>query len=165
MSQEHLGNKLPKLVRKSRSQWDLWGYSRLLAKMIRALIKDWNAGRGAHVRRALNIWLLNSRFEGVFLFFVFLRFYLFIREWAQAGEATSRERRGKSRLATEQEAWHGAQLVPAPWDHDLSRRQTLNGLSHPGTPLCFSFLNSRLNRKLLPSPHLVWSLIRTYCKM
>ena len=24
-------------------------------------------------------------------------------------------------------------LIPGPWDHDLSRRQTLNRLSHPGT--------------------------------
>jgi len=25
-------------------------------------------------------------------------------------------------------------LIPGPWDHDLSRRQTLDPLSHPGAP-------------------------------
>jgi len=25
-------------------------------------------------------------------------------------------------------------LIPGPWDHDLSQRQTLNQLSHPGVP-------------------------------
>ena len=25
--------------------------------------------------------------------------------------------------------------IPGPWDYDLSRRQTLNPLSHSGTPL------------------------------
>ena len=26
-------------------------------------------------------------------------------------------------------------LIPGPWDHDLSQRQMLNHLSHPGTPI------------------------------
>ena len=33
-------------------------------------------------------------------------------------------------------------LIPGPWDHDLSPRQTLDRLSHPGTPrLVVSFFN------------------------
>ena len=30
--------------------------------------------------------------------------------------------------------------IPRLWHHDLSQRQTLNQLSHPGTPTSFSFL-------------------------
>ena len=29
--------------------------------------------------------------------------------------------------------------IPGPWDHDLSQRQMLNWLSHPGTPSIFFF--------------------------
>ena len=29
--------------------------------------------------------------------------------------------------------------IPAPWEHDLSRRQMLNRLSHPGSPMIFFF--------------------------
>ena len=29
--------------------------------------------------------------------------------------------------------------IPGPWDHDLSRRQTLNRLSHPGAPTAVSY--------------------------
>ena len=32
-------------------------------------------------------------------------------------------------------------LIPGPWDHDLSQRQRLNQLSHPGAPFIL-FLNS-----------------------
>jgi len=48
-----------------------------------------------------------------------------------------REReRESSRLPVEQEARCGAHL--GPWDHDLSQRQILNRLSHPGTPTAHS---------------------------
>jgi len=48
------------------------------------------------------------------------------REWqAEAeGEAGSPQSRGSL-------MWDS---IPGPWDHDLSRRQTLSRLSHPGTP-------------------------------
>ena len=32
-------------------------------------------------------------------------------------------------------------LITGPWDHDLSRRQTLNQLNHPGTPATLHFKN------------------------
>jgi len=35
-------------------------------------------------------------------------------------------------------------LIPGPWDHDLSGRQMLNGLSHPGV-LVPSLLQKHLN--------------------
>ena len=44
-----------------------------------------------------------------------------------------RERR-RSRLPAKQQAWHGQGSTPEPWDHDLSPRQALNWLSHPGAP-------------------------------
>jgi len=61
-------------------------------------------------------------------------------------QSTSRERckgRGRSRLPAELGArtWG---LIPGPGDHDLSQRQTLNCLSHPGA-LIESFLN-RMNK-------------------
>ena len=37
-------------------------------------------------------------------------------------------------LPAEQEAQTQA-LIPGPLDHDLSQRQTLNQLSHPGIPV------------------------------
>ena len=55
---------------------------------------------------------------------------MYLRERERMGWRRSR---GRSRHPTE---W-GAQCrarFPGLWDHDLSRRQTLNQLSHPGTP-------------------------------
>nr|XP_054366769.1 homeobox protein MOX-1 isoform X1 [Mirounga angustirostris] len=49
------------------------------------------------------------------------------RERAQVGRVTGRWR-GRNRLSAEQGAGCG------PQDHDLSRKQPLNGLSHPGAP-------------------------------
>ena len=72
----------------------------------------------------------------------FLRF-LFIylrrvseREHSWGGGKRSRGKR-RSRLH-----WAGSQTqgsVPGPWDRDLSSRQVLNRLSHPGTPLLLVF--------------------------
>ena len=45
--------------------------------------------------------------------------------------------RRRSKLPTEEGAhWQGLiqGCIPGPWDHDPSWRQTLNQLSHPGTP-------------------------------
>ena len=54
------------------------------------------------------------------------------------------ERRGREAEGEEEgevvPAEQGAKtgLIPGSWDHDLSRRQTLNPLSHPGTPSAYS---------------------------
>ena len=61
----------------------------------------------------------------------FLRFYLFI--WQTMYTHTSRGR-GRSRLPMEQGGSLTWSSIPGPWDHDLSRRQTLNQLNHPGAP-------------------------------
>ena len=64
-------------------------------------------------------------------FLFFLRFiYLFDRERAQQGEQ-QRER--------EKQVMRGS--IPGLWDHDLSQRQMLNHLSHPGTPGACIILN------------------------
>ena len=69
----------------------------------------------------------------VLLFSFFLRFHLFIweRERAQGGE--------REKQATLQEGRPTQDSTPQPWDHDLSWRQTLNPLSHPGAPASFYF--------------------------
>ena len=51
---------------------------------------------------------------------------------------------------------------PGPWDHDLSQRQVLNHLSHPGAPAClfleYTHMSSgeeqreKENPKQAPSP-------------
>ena len=64
--------------------------------------------------------------EGLLLCFVFkILFILSERERTQAGGGTGR---GRSRLLAD------VGLDPRTLDHDLSRRQTLNLLSHPGAP-------------------------------
>ena len=46
----------------------------------------------------------------------------------------------KRPLHWQQRARYGA-LTHEPWDHDLSQRQTLNPLSHPGAPREHLILN------------------------
>ena len=64
------------------------------------------------------------------LFNNFKRFYLFERK---RKSMSGRRGRGGSRL------WKAGVLtwgsIPGPWGHDLSRRQTLTRLSHPGAPM------------------------------
>ena len=83
----------------------------------------------------------------VFIFIICLRFYLFI--WQSARKRKSPRRgngrgRGRGRHPTEQRAWCGA--WPQDPDHDLSWKQTLNWLSHPGDPTPV-FLNLNYNNK------------------
>ncbi|XP_064436551.1 ADP-ribosylation factor-like protein 6 isoform X2 [Mirounga angustirostris] len=49
---------------------------------------------------------------------------------------TSREEEGRQRKKQAScSAWSPMwDSIPGPWDHDLSQRQTFNGLSHPGIP-------------------------------
>ena len=60
-------------------------------------------------------------------------------------------RRGRSRLLSEQGAQHEAPF-PGPWGHDLSRRQTLNWLSHPGAPSVNHFNKWSNTRRWLWEP-------------
>ena len=79
-----------------------------------------------------------------FLNFFILNVYLFWRE-TKCKHGRGRERgrhRIRSRLqalSCQHRARHGAR-THEPWDHDLSRSQTLNRLSHPGAPPTESFL-------------------------
>ena len=68
-------------------------------------------------------------------FFIFLRFYLFI--WQRERKITSRQSSRKKERGKQAPCWAESLmqgLIPGPWDHDLSRRQRLNPLSHLGTP-------------------------------
>ena len=60
-----------------------------------------------------------------FVFVFKILFIYFVRERTQAGGGTGR---GRSRLLAD------VGLDPRTLDHDLSRRRTLNLLSHPGAP-------------------------------
>ena len=70
--------------------------------------------------------------------FFFLKIFknLFDRERSQVGREAGRERERRK------QAPRGAEspmrdLIPGPWDHDLSQRQWLNPLSHPEwKPIC-----------------------------
>ena len=62
----------------------------------------------------------------VLYFFKILFIYLRKRESMSRGKG-----RGRSRLPAKQHQ-----------DHELSQRQTLNQLSHPGAPYCIYFLKS-----------------------
>ena len=56
------------------------------------------------------------------------RFYLFI--WQSMSRGSRRQRRREKQAP----CWVGSPtqgVIPGPWGHDLSRRHTLNGLSHP----------------------------------
>ena len=47
-------------------------------------------------------------------------------------------------------------LIPGPWDHDPSQRQTVNQLSHPGTPTIGTLKCSLLLRSVCGTAELVW---------
>ena len=61
-------------------------------------------------------------------FFKILSIYLFESEWEITSRGSGRGR-GKSRLPTD------VGLILGPWDLDLSQRQMLTPLSHPGVPI------------------------------
>ena len=77
----------------------------------------------------------------LFIFFLFFKDFIYIFE---------REREHKSRGVAEGEVEAGSLLsrepkdgapIPGSGDHDLSGRQMLNGLSHPGTPHLFILIS------------------------
>ena len=74
-------------------------------------------------------------------------FYLFISEWVHEHNQSERQREEGRKKQTL--LWAGSLmwgLIPGPWDHDLSWRQMLNQLSHPGIHvfLFLSFLDSSM---------------------
>ena len=84
-------------------------------------------------------------------FVLFLRFYLFDGEESTGrgtvGRGHSGRGRGRSGLPAAQSRMWGSN--PGPWDHDLSWRQMLNRLIHPGTSVCFLWL--RVSHDFSPS--------------
>ena len=71
------------------------------------------------------------------IYLFILRFYLFIRESGQERASTGRQngrQRQREKQAPGQERNQMRDLIPGRWDHDLSQRQLLNQLSHPGVP-------------------------------
>ena len=75
-------------------------------------------------------WGKDHNFMFIYLFLNILFIYL-------TDKITSRQR-GRKRERRKQAPCWGKSLMqgsnPGPWDHDQSRRQRLNPLSHPGTP-------------------------------
>ena len=79
-----------------------------------------------------------------FLWLFFLMFVYSLREREREREHEHEEGRGRERetqnlkllqaLSCQHRDWCGAQ-THKPWDHDLSRSQMLNQLSHPGAPI------------------------------
>ena len=59
---------------------------------------------------------------------------LYLREREKEHKQGAGAERGRSKLPTEQRTQQRGALIPGPWNHDLSQRQTLNRLSHPGAP-------------------------------
>ena len=67
-----------------------------------------------------------------FVLFCFLRFICLTQSKRESTSRRSWREREKQAFY-----WGGSPmqgLIPEPWDHDLSWRQTLNQLSHPGSP-------------------------------
>ena len=61
--------------------------------------------------------------------------YLFVRE--REGEKTPVGGRAEKEWEKQTPGWAGGPMqgsILGLWDHDLSRRETLNQLSHPGVP-------------------------------
>ena len=76
-------------------------------------------------------------------FIILSLYYLFDRE-REREQASTSKRGGRWReREKDTPCWPGSPtqgLIPGPWDHDLSQRQMLNGLSHPGTPKRWQFV-------------------------
>ena len=80
--------------------------------------------------------------------------YLTQRENTSRGSRRQQRGEGKSRLPAEQETQSRAWSQDS-WDHDLSQRQMLNWLSHPGAPI--SYFNSYLEHLLQ------WTTWNAFC--
>ena len=101
--------------------------------------------RNLNVLILLDLWAkCTSKHSFVSSFF--LRFYLFIhlREWEREKEKAHKSTNRGSNRQREREKqtplWAGSPMscsIPGPWDHDLSRRQTLNQMNNPNIPHLF----------------------------
>ena len=86
----------------------------------------------------------------LFYFFNFFNVYLFLRQRETEHEWRRVREKGRHRIWNRLQALscqHRARCrarTHGPWDHDLSRSQTLNRLSHPGAPLInFNMINKQ----------------------
>jgi len=79
------------------------------------------AGTTCKYCRGLDTWRTQS--------FFFSKIF-FEKEW----ERQSMRGKGEKQQTPHWARSRMRDLIPGPWDHDLSRRQTLNQLSHPGAP-------------------------------
>ena len=93
-------------------------------------------------------WFWNIYSQGLFLKYLFiycLRFYLFetVRELEQGEGQREREKQTPH--------WAGSPmcgLIPGPQDHDLTWRQQVNQLSHPGAPIVKDSLGTKWGGRL-----------------
>ena len=105
-----------------------------------SLMHVWS--KGISESFVVGVMIPSSFSEGLGTFFYYLRFYLFERERERENVRMSR---GEEQREREKQIphWAVSQIwgsVPRPRDHDLSRRQVLNWLSHSGTKINDSFI-------------------------
>lgn len=104
--------------------------------------------------------LLGDTFFCYWGFFLFIRFiYLLLRERERASSSESmHEQVGEGQREKQTPCLAGSWICgssPGPQDHDLSGRQTLNWLSHPGAP---AFGVSLLPFQITNKSQLIWEL-------
>ena len=98
-------------------------------------------------------------FGSLFIYYYYFNIYLFLRDrdraWAGEGQI---EREGDTESETSSRLWASIQhragcgaQTHEPWDHDLSRSQSLSRLSHPGAPRFESFVSKSCQNKSSPS--------------
>ena len=74
----------------------------------------------------------------------FYYIYLFDRERDSQREREHKQGEWEREREKQTPCWAGSPMwgsIPDPWDHDLSQRQMLNHLSHPGAPFKANSMN------------------------
>ena len=83
-----------------------------------------------------------------FIYYLFIYLFVYLFMWVREHEQGEWQREREKQTP----CWAGSPKwgsIPGPWDHDPSWRQTLNHLSHPGTPSEF-YKNISLHAFLVP---------------
>ena len=117
--------------------------------------------RGMHARKEVENWILVlgapclQNIANIFIckwhFIFFLRFYLFEREREREREQGGEGQREKvKQIPCRAGSWMRGS-IPGTWNHELSWRQMLNQMSHPGAPV-----SDILKLKWISLPYIVF---------